>query len=454
MSSDQQRLSVDATATIPAFQLNRATTIQRVALRLETEDGTGPAWETNGDPMVIGTHASVDLKLSDPSVSRFHCELTTDHDAVRLEDLKSSNGTFVDGVRVERCLLHPGATIRLGGTRLRVETRDDKAEVRLSENPAFGTMVGVSEPIRRVFAVLERAAQTDTTILLSGETGTGKEAAAESIHERSARASGPLVVVDCAAVPPNLLESELFGHRKGSFTGALEAREGAFSKADGGTIFLDEIGELPLELQPKLLRALEKRRVKPVGASEYRPVDVRVVAATNRELKTEVNEGRFRSDLYFRLAVLEVRLPPLRSRPEDIPILVSYLLGNRRDVTGDTGAFLRSDSFHETLAKHPWPGNVRELRNHLERCIALREAVQLEASPLSAEARQAGGLSFDVNQPYSEARKALLKTFERQYLEALLDAHGDNISEAARAAKVDRARLYRLLWRNGLRERS
>ena len=229
-------------------------------------------------------------------------------------------------MQVKEAFLRAGSVLRLGGATLRFELVDGGNRLLISDRTAFGGMFGISAPMRASFALMERAAASDATVLLEGETGTGKGQAAEAIHQASARAKAPLIVVDCGAIPANLLESELFGHEKGAFTGAESRRLGAFEEADGGTIFLDEIGELPLDLQPKLLRVLENRQVRRLGGNVHRAIDVRVIAATNRDLRTEVNPGRFRADLYFRLAVVRITLPPLRERPEDLPLLVSRLL--------------------------------------------------------------------------------------------------------------------------------
>src|SRR5262249_14454944 len=246
---------------------------------------------------------------------------------------------------------------------------NDHAEVPLSQEDRFGLLVGRSVAMRAAFAVLERAAPSDATILLEGDTGTGKEAAAESIHRASSRKNGPFIVVDCGAIPAELLERRLSGHDRGAFTGAVAPRGGAFEAAHGGTLFLDGVGELAPDLQPKLLRALERREIKRVGSSRYLPVDLRVVAATNRNLCAEVNARRFRSDLYYRLAVVVVRLPPLRERPEDLTLIVDHLLEGLGARERPEAAALRSPAFLTELARHHWPGNARELRNYLERCL-------------------------------------------------------------------------------------
>jgi DNA-binding NtrC family response regulator len=414
--------------------------------RVEALDGpdAGKSHVSAGERTIVGTHPSAQLVLGDRAVSRFHCEIALEEGAVLVRDLGSKNGTEVDGTRIVEAHLKSGAVIAIGQTRLRFTIGDDPVRVPVSPHERLGVLVGRSVAMRSTFALLERAAASDATVLLEGETGTGKEATAETIHQLSARKDGPLVVVDCGAVPPALLESELFGHEKGAFTGAQSARAGAFESAHQGTIFLDEIGELAGDLQPKLLRALESRAVKRVGANDYTGVDVRVVAATNRNLRAEVNAGRFRPDLYYRLAVLEVRLPPLRERKEDLPLLVGEILGRLGVRSRPEAAALEAPEFLSSLERHPWPGNVRELRNHVERCLALRLQVPPggeAAAPAVAPAAETAELPFEA------ARDA----FERAYLERLLARHGNNVSAAARAAGIDRLKLYRLLWRHGLR---
>jgi DNA-binding NtrC family response regulator len=399
--------------------------------------------QSKGDRVVIGTDESANLALKDRTVSRFHCEIVIAEGRPVVRDLGSRNGVIVDGVPVLEAPLRQSATLTLGRTQVRFEMGNDRVQVPLSSRERFGVMVGRSVPMRAVFAVLERAAAGDATVLLGGETGTGKEAASESIHRESARAEKPFLVVDCGAIPPNLLESELFGHKRGSFTGATGDREGAFEAANGGTIFLDEIGELSLDLQPKLLRALDKREVKPVGSNKPVPIDVRVIAATNRNLQTEVNAGKFRADLYYRLAVLEVRLPSLRERTEDIPLLVEHILENLGASDRDEAAPIRAPEFQAHLAQHGWPGNVRELRNYIERSLALQAPPPGGPGPAPAY--------LDQTRPLRVAREAWIRAFERGYLEDLLKKHDNNVTAAARAAGVDRIHFYRLLWKHNLR---
>ncbi len=422
--------------------------VRRFQLRVIDGPDRDRCFTSHGARMVLGTHDSADFRFADPTMSRFHCEIVIADGGAQVRDLGSRNGTEVDGVRVIAAHLRDGATLGLGRNRVVFELGDGHSLIPLAHRDSFGLLCGGSPAMRAVYSLLEGAVTSDQTVLLLGETGTGKDVAAHSIHQESARRDGPLVVVDCGAIPPQLLESELFGHERGAFTGADRTREGAFEAASGGVLFLDEIGELSLELQPKLLRALESKETRRVGGNHYQTFDVRIIAATNTNLREAVNARRFRSDLYYRLAVLEVTLPPLRERKEDLPALVTALLDSMA-VPPEQAAALVTNKFLDELTHHGWPGNVRELRNYLERCLALQRPVPLDADgslPMPPAAP-----TIDVARPWRQARQSWNDFFERRYLERLLEIHGGNVSAAARAAGVDRVHFHRLLQRNGLR---
>lgn len=454
--SQTQRLS-EQSELLPDFA-----EIGQVTVRVTEGPDAGTVYDASAERFVIGTHPSADLRLTDPAVSRFHVEIAWRDERPLIRDLESTNGIVVNGTSIIEAYLDRGATIQVGRTQLVFDIADEALNVPVSRRASFGALVGYSVAMRRLFAVLERVSPSEATILIEGETGTGKELTAESIHRASPRRDAPFIVVDCGALPSGLLESELFGHVRGAFTGAIGSRRGAFRAAQGGTIFLDEIGELPEELQPKLLRVLERREVRPVGQSHHEPVDVRVVAATHRNLQKEVNARRFRADLYYRLAVLRVQLPPLRERLEDLPLLVGHILAALGAGAGRDAALTQHPGFIEELRRHSWPGNARELRNYLERCLALNECVPLETEASEAseasEAPEGSGpartSSLDAGiatQPFKEAREAALRRFESSYLQTALAANQGNVRAAARAAGLDRVYFYRLLHRHGLK---
>ncbi|WP_394829116.1 sigma 54-interacting transcriptional regulator [Pendulispora albinea] len=401
------------------------------------------------DRTLVGSAAESAIVIADPTVSRLHAEFHFDERGLWVRDLGSRNGTFVENVMVREARIETGSKIRMGGTTLKLGS-EMTTEVGPQFWPAhrFGPLVGGSASMRRLFASLARFAATDLSILIQGETGTGKELIARAVHDASPRKQGPFVIVDCAAVPDALFESELFGHVKGAFTSAVAAREGAFEAADGGTVFLDEIGELPIAMQPKLLRVLESRTVRPVGSSEHRRVDVRIVSATHRDLRTMVNAGAFREDLYFRLAGVPILVPPLREHPEDIPLLVETILGR-----------VPPPELLAATANRPWLGNVRELRNFIERARAVgpQQALQMggqastpETTTTSQTAEGASAVtsalkSVAFKQSFREFRDAWLEIGEREYLTRLLTQHSRNISGAAREAGLDRTYLHRLV---------
>jgi len=444
-------VSMLATQTLPQGPLGWDR-VQGFSVTAVEGPAQGQSWESAEGRCSMGTHRSNDVVLTDPMVSRFHCELHVDAKSARIVDLGSKNGTFIDGIRIRDAYLKHGSLIRLGQSVLRFQLGGQTHAIGLSPKTEFGTLVGHSIAMRAMFDTLERASLSDATILLEGETGTGKGIIAESIHDSSPRKGKPFCVVDCAALPANLLESELFGHERGAFTGAFARREGAFESADEGTIFLDEVGELPLDLQPKLLRVLEERQIRRVGANTVHQVNVRVIAATNRDLRTEVNEGRFRSDLYFRLALIRVRVPALREHLDDIPLLVDRFLGASRNASPEIAASLRTQDFVTSLQRASWPGNVRELRNHLESCLVLRQVLPYgEPAQSVAPAAKGAGKPIDATLPYHQARLVSQVAWEAEYLRALLKLHEENIEQAAKAAGISRAYIYRLLSRHGIR---
>jgi DNA-binding NtrC family response regulator len=386
----------------------------------------------------IGSHPANDLVLDDPTVSKHHVELRVTEAGYKVVDLSSSNGTFAGGLRIGEATVFDSVVLDLGSSRLRLSPTEEEVEVRASPRTSFGSVLGNSVAMRELFDQLEAVAQSDCSVLLEGETGVGKEEVAESLHKESTRKAGPFVVVDCAALVGELLESELFGHVRGAFSGADADRVGLLESAAGGTVLLDEVGELPLPLQVKLLGALERRKVTPVGIARSRPIDVRVVAATNRELAREVNEARFRADLYYRLAVVRLRVPSLRERLEDVPLLVSSLLAELRQREGPHVPAELSAVALAKLQAQPWPGNVRELRNAVERLV-LRLPEALVTEPISDEAV-----------PFFTARAQARDSFERRYFLDLMERPGMNLSRMARHAQLDRRYLQRILRRLGI----
>jgi transcriptional regulator with GAF, ATPase, and Fis domain len=396
--------------------------------------------------LLIGSVNSNDLVLSDPCVSRAHLELRLLEQGLQVRDLGSSNGTFHQETRIKESVLQGAAVLRLGATELAVEPADCEVEVP-TECDRLGAMVGSGPAMRQLFGIVQQIAPSDVGVLIEGETGTGKEMVATEIHRLSQRAGKPLVVVDCGALPSGLVESELFGHMRGAFTGAVANREGAFEQADGGTIFLDEIGELPSELQPKLLRALDQGQVKRVGGNALQKTDVRVIAATSRDLNQEIASGAFRPDLFYRLAVVRLRLPPLRERLEDLKGLVQAIL---RSVAGRE--IVVPESTVQALAAQSWPGNVRELRNVLSHALALySESDVLQLPTVLGVEEPAGAPEPVLEGDYREAKRQAVDQFEVRYLSSLLSRHNWNVSAAAREAGVDRNYLHRLMKRHNIK---
>jgi two-component system, NtrC family, response regulator HydG len=389
--------------------------------------------------MLVGKSPTCHIRLTDREVSRRHLAFERTLRGLRVSDLGSTNGTFVNGVRIESAYLEGGERLQIGATTLRVE-RGETVRADPPPRQAFGRVIGSSPQMRELYELCDRVAAVELPVLIEGETGTGKEVLAESIHEASPRAAGPFIVFDCTAVPPNLAESELFGHERGAFTGAVATRPGVFEQADGGTLFIDEIGELEISLQPKLLRAIERSEVRRVGGSRWLRVDVRILSATRRDMDEEVQCGRFRDDLFFRLAVARLELPPLRARAGDVLVLLRHFWAE----FGGKGAVPYDVS--QRFERHTWPGNVRELRNAVVHQIALGDA-SFERQRLPAQNADALETVLAEDLPYPRARDLIHAEFERRYLERVLANHGGSVAKAAAAAGIARRYFNRILAR-------
>ncbi len=423
---------------------------QRFALRVVDGPDKGKDFTcTSAAEVTVGTAASNSLVLTDPTVSGYHFVLQVGPQGVLLRDLDSTNGTMLGAFRVGSAYVTSGAVITIGMTKLRYDELAAQLDEPLSDDDYFGRALGRSIAMRRLFQVLPRIAATDSTVLIEGETGTGKGVLAEAIHQASARAQKPFVVVDCGSIPPTLIESELFGHEKGAFTGAVRTRAGAFESAAGGTVFLDELGELPLELQPKLLRVLEERTVKRVGGLDPIKLDVRVIAATNRNLKSAVNRGTFRADLYFRLAIVRLEVPPLRERRDDIPLLVAAFYEQLTSPGSQPPAALV-----QQLVSQDWPGNVRELRNAVERAVLMQDAELWQELTAEPATTTEAVYHFDEGLSFRAAKERGIAHWERWYLGELMQRSGGNLSKAARDAHMDRTHLRELLRKYELDKKS
>ncbi len=425
----------------------------RLRCQLVVIDGPdrGRACRLGDGEVVIGGDAACDLVLSDDRVSARHLAVRGQASRFAVRDLGSTNGTWYEGSRVAEVTVPAGTTLLAGRTALRIEPEAQPLDLPPSQARRFGELVGDSLAIREVFAVLERVAESDVTVLVEGETGTGKELVARAIHEASRRRRGPFVAVDCGALPEGMLDSELFGHVRGAFTGAAQPRSGMIVRADGGTLFLDELGRISPSVQARLLRVLEERVVRPLGGDVERAVDVRVIAASRDDVDGEVAAGRFRPDLLYRLAVVRVGLPPLRTRREDLAILVRELLRRRAfadEAPGGPG--------FDRLIAHGWPGNVRELRNVIDRAIALAPGAQrfadlvIRIDPAQHDAAAGDGLAVRSDLPYAEAKALVLHELERRYLADVLARTNHNLSAASRASGIDRKHLRSLARKHGL----
>ncbi len=407
--------------------------------------------------LLVGQHANNDLALTDDTVSRYHLEIQVRKTGLFIKDLETTNGTHYGAARVGTLEVSSATQLRLGKhTRIELSPMSEDVALGTYDGERFGGVIGSSPAMKALFSMLARVAPTNATVLLGGETGTGKEVVAEAIHAHSNRSAGPFIVVDCGAIPEHLIASELFGHRKGAFTGAISDKLGLIKAAHGGTLFLDEIGELSLDLQPQLLRVLEKHEIRPLGDTRTQKVDIRVVAATNRNLAQMIQEGSFREDLYYRLAVVRAMLPPLRERGDDIALLAM------RFADEFTSNYALSPTLLEALKQHRWDGNVRELRNVVERALSLRSegggqasatdilGHRVESDVVSSIPPTAHAHAGMLDMPFKEAKGQLVEAFERDYLEQLLTKHRGNVSQAAAEAGIDRNYIHRLVKKYSL----
>jgi DNA-binding NtrC family response regulator len=386
--------------------------------------------------VLLGQSPICAVRLNDQTVSRRHAAFDVVDGALRLTDLGSTNGTFVNGIRAHDVALAGGETIQVGAHVLLLQAGGESVEPATESQAGFGRFIGASPEIRRLYPTMRRIAESDIPVVIEGETGTGKEVLAEALHELGPRAAGPFVVFDCTTVAASMMEAALFGHERGAFTGALGATPGLFEQADKGTLFIDEIGELDLALQPKLLRAIERAEVRRIGGRQWIGVNVRVLAATRRDLDREVQAGRFRDDLFFRLAVGRIELPPLRNRRKDISLLAAHfwreLGGSPAALTGDLLARLQD---------YDWPGNVRELRNAIAHRIALGDLSTPSKAPGQVGASPTGDAIqgiIDLDLPFPIARDQIIALFEQRYVGQVLARHGGNVTRAAHASGVGR----------------
>ena len=412
---------------------------------LELPDGT--TREIDVEPIVIGRSEGAHVVIEDSEVSGVHCELRAIGDGISVRDLGSTNGTFCSNVRIVEAVITAKVELTIGATRLTIVPSGSKQRVPLGYSDRFGSIVGASPKMRRVFSVLEKIAATPLSVLVLGETGTGKEGVARAIHDASTRKAGPFVVVDCGSIPQTLAESILFGHEKGAFTGANERRAGALAEANGGTLFLDELGELPIDIQPKLLRALSERQVKRIAGTSFDSIDVRVIAATRRDLGTEMNAGRFRSDLFFRIAQVRIELPALRERLADIPMLIEDICTR---VHQAWAAPIVSDWIERRMASHDWPGNVRELVNVVSVAATLAATPDAIDDVLLLARDEQPTQSTQPATAFSDAKRAAIVGFERSYFTELNRRAKGNVSEMARQSGMERHHVRAYLRKYGV----
>ncbi len=410
---------------------------------VKTPDGN--SFPIDVDPLVVGRDPGAQIRVDDVEVSALHCELSATDHGVLVRDLTSTNGTFIGSTRVREAVVTMPTTVLVGGTHLTVEPAT-KQRVDVGFADHFGPLVGTSPKMRRVFSVLEKVSKTPLGVMILGEVGTGKELAARAVHAASPRAAKPFVVVDCGAIPPAVAESLFFGHEKGAVAGGTERRKGAIAEAHEGTLFLDELGELPLDLQPKILRALQERHVKRLGATSSEPADVRIIAATRRDLGPSMNAGRFRSDLFFRIAQVRVELPPLRDRLADLPALIEDICGKagRPEHAATVIAWVE-----QNLGSHDWPANIRELVNVASAAATVADTPGAIDDVLTLARGAEEGMSGPTT-AFGEAKRAAIAEFERDYFAALSKRAKGNVSEMARQSGMERHHVRAYLRKCGV----
>ncbi len=447
MSTPEQGSDADTVATIVQNRGDERCAAEPVFVFTITEGpDSGLTFRLEGSAMccaLIGQGPACDVRLTDRAVSRRHIALALCPTGVKLRDLGSTNGTWVDRVKVVEVELQGEEQIRFGSTVCLVEQLSAPAiGIPPPRTDGFGRVVGASLAMRRLHTLCSRLAASDIPVVIEGETGTGKEVLAESLHEGSPRANGPFFVFDCTAVPPSLVESELFGHERGAFTGAIASRKGIFEQAHEGTLLIDEIGDLDLALQPKLLRAIERGEIRRLGGDHWIRVNVRILAATRRDLDREVQAGRFRDDLFHRLAVGRIELPPLRDRQGDVSVLA-----HRFWLEFGGAAHGLPPQVLAKWEDYSWPGNVRELRNAVARRLALGELAELGArAKTSVPTEMAAGDAIDdvLPLPFTQARDRIMEEFEQRYVAHVLSRHGGNVALAAAASGIGRRYFQKL----------
>ncbi len=452
MSKGGDKLQFESqTVTLPRERAPRLGAIVRV-INSSTGTPSKPALRANAkeqvfrltaEPCTIGSSNACDVVIDDPSVSRRHAELRLVENGVAVLDLESTNGTSFAGQRIERMVVVLGAHLQLGNAQIVIDVDAASVGTGVYESESYRGMIGASVPMRELFYTLARIEASRVNVLVTGESGVGKELVARALHEGSG-VRGPLVTINCGAIAKELVAAELFGHKKGAYTGALDNRLGAFESADGGTLFLDEIGELPLDVQPNLLRAIEYGEVRPVGSDQSRKVDVRIIAATNRDLLRSVEEGTFREDLYYRLAVIKVEVPALRSRGDDVRILAAHFarLTGIAELPTEVVASLRGRS---------WAGNVRELRNAMQAFAVLGHLPNEPERGVRAQLEREEALN--IEKPYAVLKDEVIERFHRAYFPQLLKKAAGNQSAAARISGLDRSYLGKLISRYGIKGR-